>query len=65
MTPIEWISLTGVGITSLGVVGTVVYNFAILKREVRGIHKCQRYTLRLVAKYGRILREHINNSRAR
>ncbi len=63
MTPIEWIALTGIGVTSVGVVGTVVYSHATLKHEVKSLHKCQRYTLLLVARYGRALRKHLRESR--
>ena len=59
MNLVEWITLGGVGVAVVGVVGTVVYSFATLKSEVKSMHKCQRLNLRLTAKNGRVLQAHI------
>ena len=65
MTEIEWITLGGVTLAVVSAVAAMVYSYAMLKRDVRAMHNCQRLTLRMVAKTGRVLKNHIAGEQKR
>ena len=65
MTQIEWIALGGVALAAVSAVAAVVYSYAMLKRDVRSMHKCQRLTLQMVVKTGRVLKSHIAGEQKR
>lgn len=50
MQPGDWVTLAGVVVSAMGLVGAIVYSHVSLKEEVRRMHRCHRASVRLIAR---------------